>query len=630
MAEQRQRGSAEELIKVVNAVAWIGGRTKLYKRECSQLVRRLRLMLPLLEEIRELKHHSLPDDAVTGLLTATLNAKQLVSLCQAGPKLYLVLERETLTKRFLEIARLLAGSLDHLSLEKLDVSDEVCEQVQLLHSQLKRAKICANTLEARLHDDLLSVISGTPEEVDQSALRRLAEGLNLKTSAEVRKESQAFHKVKGENGIDERVKRALQLLSSIQTPDNTAAPEDLSSQMARTDASTLAVIPDDFRCPISLELMKDPVIVATGQVRFHTYERASIQKWLDTGHKTCPKTQQVLPHQVLTSNFVLKSLISQWCESNGVDFPQRMGTSRKSCAAENSSSPERATIDGLVQKLASGQPDLQKAAAGEIRLLAKKSAENRDCIAEAGALRHLVNLLATKDLRTQEHAVTALLNLSINDNNKGPIVMLGAIDPIVEVLKSGSMEARENAAATLFSLSVVDENKITIGASGAIPALVELLRDGSARGKKDAATALFNLSIYQSNKARAVRSGVVPHLMDLLVNQSMAMVDESLTILAILATHPEGRLAIGQSGAVPVLVELIKTGSPRNRENAAALLYALGVNDSSHLVAALELGAAEALAELSQNGTARARRKANALLELSSKHQHQQQHHRCS
>ena len=26
------------------------------------------------------------------------------------------------------------------------------------------------------------------------------------------------------------------------------------------------VIPDDFRCPISLELMKDPVIVSTGQV----------------------------------------------------------------------------------------------------------------------------------------------------------------------------------------------------------------------------------------------------------------------------------------------------------------------------------------------------------------------------
>ena len=29
-------------------------------------------------------------------------------------------------------------------------------------------------------------------------------------------------------------------------------------------------IPEDFRCPISLELMKDPVIVSTGQV-FHSH-----------------------------------------------------------------------------------------------------------------------------------------------------------------------------------------------------------------------------------------------------------------------------------------------------------------------------------------------------------------------
>ena len=29
------------------------------------------------------------------------------------------------------------------------------------------------------------------------------------------------------------------------------------------------VIPDDFRCPISLELMKDPVIVSTGQVMYN-------------------------------------------------------------------------------------------------------------------------------------------------------------------------------------------------------------------------------------------------------------------------------------------------------------------------------------------------------------------------
>ncbi|KAF9591981.1 hypothetical protein IFM89_011113 [Coptis chinensis] len=70
------------------------------------------------------------------------------------------------------------------------------------------------------------------------------------------------------------------------------------------------VIPDDFRCPISLELMKDPMIVSTGQ----TYERSCIQKWLDTGHITCPKTLQTLAGKSLAG-------VSAACRIHGDSFP---------------------------------------------------------------------------------------------------------------------------------------------------------------------------------------------------------------------------------------------------------------------------------------------------------------------
>lgn len=178
------------------------------------------------------------------------------------------------------------------------------------------------------------------------------------------------------------------------------------------------------------------------------------------------------------------------------------------------------------------------------------------------------------------------------------------------------MEARENAAATLFSLSVVDENKVAIGAAGAIPALIDLLCQGTPRGKKDAATAIFNLSIYQGNKVRAVRAGIVPPLMRLLKDAGGGMVDEALAILAILASHQEGKVAIGQAAPMPVLVEVIRTGSPRNRENAAAVLWSLCAGDVSYLQLAKGLGAEEVLKELSENGTDRAKRKAGSVLEL--------------
>lgn len=312
----------------------------------------------------------------------------------------------------------------------------------------------------------------------------------------------------------------------------------------------------------------------------------------------------------------MKSLIALWCENNGVELPRKQGSCRNKKPGNNVSDCDRAAIDALLVKLVNGSPEQKRSAAGELRLLAKRNSDNRICIAEAGAIPFLVELLSSNDTRTQEHAVTALLNLSINDSNKRTIVDLRAIPAIVEVLKNGSMEARENAAATLFSLSVIDENKVAIGAAGAIPALISLLREGTPRGKKDAATAIFNLSIYQGNKARAIRAGIVNPLMGFLKDAGGGMVDEALAILAILATHHEGKMGIGEAEPMAILLEFIRTGSPRNRENAAAVLWSLCSTDFEQLKLAREHGAEEALKEVSENGTDRAKRKAGSILEL--------------
>lgn len=154
-------------------------------------------------------------------------------------------------------------------------------------------------------------------------------------------------------------------------------------------------------------------------VYVQTYERACIKKWLDGGNRTCPKTGSVLQHTGLTPNHALRSVIAEWCEKHGVEAPKKVA-SRSNC-----SSQDKANIDDLIAKLSSSQCEVQRDAAGELRLLAKRNVEHRICIAEQGAIPLLVNLLVSYDRRTQEHAVTALLNLSINDNNKGLIMAAG-------------------------------------------------------------------------------------------------------------------------------------------------------------------------------------------------------------
>ena len=65
------------------------------------------------------------------------------------------------------------------------------------------------------------------------------------------------------------------------------------------------VPPANFCCPISMDVMSDPVMIATG----HTYDRGCIEKWFQSGHQTCPLSGQRLRHSELTPNIALRNVI---------------------------------------------------------------------------------------------------------------------------------------------------------------------------------------------------------------------------------------------------------------------------------------------------------------------------------
>ncbi|KAF9595133.1 hypothetical protein IFM89_037233 [Coptis chinensis] len=147
--------------------------------------------------------------------------------------------------------------------------------------------------------------------------------------------------------------------------------------------------------------------------------------------------------------------------------------------------------------------------------------DNRVIIAHCGAIPPLISLLYSVEKLTQEHAVTTLLNLSINENNKNMITEAGAIEPLIHVLKSGNAGAKENGAATLFSLSVLEEYKMKIGRSVTVKALGDLLESGTLRGKKDL-QARFVQSIHISCRA-------VKHL--IVMDPNIGMIDKSSLFL---------------------------------------------------------------------------------------------------
>jgi hypothetical protein len=64
-------------------------------------------------------------------------------------------------------------------------------------------------------------------------------------------------------------------------------------------------VPDGFECPITTDLMEDPVMAADG----HSYERAAISQWLAGGRRISPLTGAKLSHTLLTPNHALKKAI---------------------------------------------------------------------------------------------------------------------------------------------------------------------------------------------------------------------------------------------------------------------------------------------------------------------------------
>ena len=83
-----------------------------------------------------------------------------------------------------------------------------------------------------------------------------------------------------------------------------------------SEASEAAEVPDDYVCPITSEIMTDPVSTLDG----YTYERTAITEWLRTKN-TSPSTGATLETTILIPNLSLRSMIRSFVEARTVSSP---------------------------------------------------------------------------------------------------------------------------------------------------------------------------------------------------------------------------------------------------------------------------------------------------------------------
>ncbi|CAN7093796.1 unnamed protein product [Brassica rapa subsp. narinosa] len=611
------------------------------RRNARALLRKIEIFVVLFEFLAETRS---PSSSTTALLCLKefylliYRSKILLEYVAQSSKLWLLLQNPSISGYFHDLNQEISTLLDVFPVNDLNLSDDIREHIKLLQNQSLKSRLYIDNNDESLRETFYSFLESfeNGEIPSPTALKTFfVERLAFKDSNSYRNEIEFLEEqIVNHDGDLEPASSVINGFVAITRYSRFLLfgfEEDgvewrIENNHQKVGEDTIVTqVPKDFVCPISLDLMTDPVIVSTGQ----TYDRTSIARWIEEGHCTCPKTGQTLMDSRIVPNRALKNLIVQWCTASGVAIESEFVTDSVVSALPTKAAVEanKATVSILVKFLADGSSEAgQTIAAREIRLLAKTGKDNRSFIAEAGAIPHLRRLLKSENAIAQENSVTAMLNLSIYEKNKSLIMEEDdCLECIVNVLVSGlTVEAQENAAATLFSLSAVHEYKKRIAFTDhCVEALSSLLRNGTPRGKKDAVTALYNLSTHPDNCGRMIEGGGVTSLVGALKNDVVS--EEAAGALALLVRQSLGAEAIGrEEGAVTGLMGMMRCGTARGKENAVAAL--LELCRSGGAAAAEKVLRAPAIAGLLQTllftGTKRARRKAASLARVFQRREH--------
>ena len=117
---------------------------------------------------------------------------------------------------------------------------------------------------------------------------------------------------KEDHPVDKKdIKKIEELKQELKNVDRSEEEKALKTRMNALKGLFKDKIPVEFLCPITQEILIDPVMAQDG----NTYERKAIEMWF-VKHSTSPLTNAPLPSKSLLPNLNLKKLIADYVEAN--------------------------------------------------------------------------------------------------------------------------------------------------------------------------------------------------------------------------------------------------------------------------------------------------------------------------
>ncbi|KAG5568014.1 hypothetical protein H5410_064970, partial [Solanum commersonii] len=288
-------------------------------------------------------------------------------------------------------------------------------------------------------------------------------------------------------------------------------------------------VPDYFLCPISMQLMRDPVTTSTGI----TYDRENIEKWLfKCKNTTCPITKQELLTMDLTPNHTLRRVIQSWCIMNSSHGVERIPTPKSQVTksyvlkllkqAMQSQEMQLSCLRKLKSIVhAMARHPLQKVVPSDI--VSPKDSESYKLSCDNSQTPLVLEYFITK---ASDEALDILFHLNPSDETLKKFVSKDNgdelfLDSLLYFLKCGNYQSQDYAIMLLKSAFNVADPGQLIGAKQEYFKEILLFLNNkliSQQATKASLKLLVQLCPWGRNRIKAIEVGAISTLIELLLD----------------------------------------------------------------------------------------------------------------
>ncbi|CAL5055646.1 unnamed protein product [Urochloa decumbens] len=316
---------------------------------------------------------------------------------------------------------------------------------------------------------------------------------------------------------------------------------------------------DAFFCPLTNEIMTDPVTIQSGV----TCDRRAIQEYIEKFPDSsepfcCPVTKMPMQSKTVMSNASLKSVIEEWTMRNEA---MRVRIARTALSLS--------TADTMVLE-----------ALHELKLLAKLRGKNRELMHKIGVTKFLARLLDNHSAQIQCDALELLCLLAEDEEGRDIIGKTKAIARTIKLLSSNTSVERHAAISFLLELS---KSHLLLENIGSTPGIILILTTMKINNSDDpiasekAGAVLKNLEKCTKNIKYMAESGYLEPLQSHLVDGSEETQMEMVSFLSELVQEQELTIDITRSTS-EILIKMAHSCNPMFRKAAFDVLVQLSLH----------------------------------------------------